>query len=187
MIRAMSSALSGLRNHQLMLDVVGNDIANVSTVGFKGSSAIFSDVLSQTIKGAGSPTAAVGGTNPAQIGLGSKLAGTVQSFIQGSLQRTGRSSDLAIQGDGFFVVNNNGQQQYTRAGAFTLDANGTLTTQDGGYVSGWQATAGGQISPTPRSARSTSASATCSRRSRPARSTSAATSRRRPRSVTPPT
>ena len=136
MIRAMYSALSGLRNHQLMLDVVGNDIANVSTVGFKGSTALFSDVLTQTIRGAGSPTGTVGGTNPAQIGLGSKLAGTVQSFTQGALQRTGRSSDLAIQGDGFFVVNNNGQQMYTRAGAFTLDAQGTLTTQDGMLVQG---------------------------------------------------
>ena len=145
MIRAMSSALSGLRNHQLMLDVVGNDIANVSTVGFKGSTALFSDVLTQTIRGAGAPTGTVGGTNPAQIGLGSKLAGTVQSFTQGALQRTGRPSDLAIQGDGFFVVNNNGQQMYTRAGAFTLDAQGTLTTQDGMLAQGWQANQAGAI------------------------------------------
>ncbi len=145
MIRAMSSALSGLRNHQLMLDVVGNDIANVSTIGFKGSSTIFSDVLTQTIRGAGAPTALVGGTNSSQVGLGSRLAGTVQSFTQGSLQRTGRSSDLAIQGDGFFVIDSNGSQMYTRAGAFTLDAAGHLTTQDGGLVQGWQAAASGQI------------------------------------------
>lgn len=145
MIRAMSSALSGLRNHQLMLDVVGNDIANVSTVGFKGSTTIFSDVLTQTLRGAGAPTALVGGTNPAQVGLGSRLAGTVQSFTQGALQRTGRSSDLAIQGDGFFVVDNQGQQMYTRAGAFTLDELGHLTTQDGMLVQGWQADATGAI------------------------------------------
>ena len=147
MIRAMSSALSGLRNHQLMLDVVGNDIANVSTIGFKGSTTIFSDVLTQTLRGAGAPTATAGGTNPAQVGLGSRLAGTVQSFTQGALQRTGRSSDLAIQGDGFFVVDNAGQQMYTRAGAFTLDADGNLTTQDGMLVQGWQADEFGNVDP----------------------------------------
>jgi flagellar hook protein FlgE len=139
MIRAMSSALSGLRNHQTMLDVVGNDIANVSTVGFKSSTTVFSDVLTQTLQGAGAPTATAGGTNPAQIGLGSRLVGTVQSFAQGAIQRTGRSTDLAVQGDGFFVVEGNGQQLYTRAGSFTLDAAGNLTTQEGMLVQGWQA------------------------------------------------
>lgn len=145
MIRAMSSALSGLRNHQTMLDVVGNDIANVSTVGFKSSTTVFSDVLTQTLQGAGAPTATAGGTNPAQIGLGSRLVGTVQSFAQGAIQRTGRSTDLAIQGDGFFVVEGNGQQLYTRAGSFTLDAAGNLTTQEGMLVQGWQADNTGAI------------------------------------------
>jgi flagellar hook protein FlgE len=141
----MSSALSGLRNHQTMLDVVGNDIANVSTVGFKSSTTVFSDVLTQTLQGAGAPTATAGGTNPAQIGLGSRLVGTVQSFAQGAIQRTGRSTDLAIQGDGFFVVEGNGQQLYTRAGSFTLDAAGNLTTQEGMLVQGWQADNTGAI------------------------------------------
>lgn len=145
MIRSMSSALSGLRNHQLMLDFVGNNIANVSTIGFKGSSAIFSDVLSQTLRGAGAPVADRGGTNPAQIGLGSQLAGTVQSFTQGALQRTGRSTDVAIQGDGFFVIRTPNEQLYTRAGSFTLDAAGNLTTPEGAFVLGWQATGDGQI------------------------------------------
>jgi len=145
MIRSMSSALSGLRNHQLMLDVVGNDIANVSTIGFKSSTTIFSDVLNQTLRGAGAPAGNTGGTNPAQIGLGSRLTGTVQSFTQGAIQRTGRSTDLAIQGDGFFVVEGNGQQLYTRAGSFTLDAAGNLTTPDGMLVQGWQADAAGNI------------------------------------------
>jgi flagellar hook protein FlgE len=145
MIRAMSSALSGLRNHQTMLDVVGNDIANVSTVGFKSSTTVFSDVLTQTLQGAGAPTATAGGTNPAQIGLGSRLVGTVQSFAQGAIQRTGRSTDLAIQGDGFFVVQGNNQQLYTRAGSFTLDAAGNLTTQEGMLVQGWQADASGAV------------------------------------------
>lgn len=145
MIRSMSSALSGLRNHQLMLDVVGNDIANVSTVGFKISSALFSDVLSQTLRGAGAPVGELGGTNPAQIGLGSQLVGTTQSFTQGALQRTGRSTDVAIQGDGFFVVRTPNEQLYTRAGSFTLDAAGNLTTPEGGFVLGWQANQQGGI------------------------------------------
>jgi len=147
MIRAMSSALSGLRNHQLMLDVVGNDIANVSTIGFKGSMPIFSDLLTQTLSGAGAPTGSTGGTNPAQIGLGAGLAGTVQSFTQGSLQNTGRNSDLAIQGDGFFVIENNGVRSYTRAGSFDLDASGSLVTTDGSLVQGWQASTTGVIDP----------------------------------------
>lgn len=145
MIRSMSSALSGLRNHQVMLDVVGNDIANVSTIGFKSSSTIFSDVLTQTLNGASAPGARTGGTNPAQIGLGSRLAGTVQSFTQGAIQRTGRTTDLAIQGDGFFVVDNGGQSMYTRAGSFMLDASGNLTTPDGMLVQGWQADAAGVV------------------------------------------
>ncbi len=145
MIRSMSSALSGLRNHQVMLDVVGNDIANVSTVGFKSSSTVFSDVLTQTLSGASAPGADIGGSNPAQIGLGSRLAATVQSFSQGSIQRTGRTTDLAIQGDGFFVVSGGGQTSYTRAGAFTLDANGNITTPDGMLVQGWRADQAGTI------------------------------------------
>lgn len=145
MIRSMSSALSGLRNHQVMLDVVGNDIANVSTVGFKSSSVLFSDVLTQTLNGAAAPGAQTGGTNPAQIGLGSRLSATVQSFTQGAIQRTGRTTDIAIQGDGFFVVSNGNENLYTRAGSFMLDANGNLTTPDGMFVQGWQADAVGNI------------------------------------------
>lgn len=145
MIRSMSSALSGLRNHQVMLDVVGNDIANVSTVGFKSSSTVFSDVLTQTLQGAGAPSGTTAGTNPAQIGLGSRLAGTVQSFTQGALQRTGRTTDLAIQGDGFFVVSGGGQELYTRAGSFNLDAAGNLVTNEGMYVQGWTANGVGVI------------------------------------------
>ena len=145
MIRSMSSALSGLRNHQVMLDVVGNSIANVSTIGFKGSSTLFSDVLTQTLGGATAPGAQTGGTNPAQIGLGSRLSATVQSFTQGAIQRTGRTTDLAIQGDGFFVVQSAGQATFTRAGSFMLDAAGNLTTPDGMLVQGWQADPAGNI------------------------------------------
>jgi flagellar hook protein FlgE len=86
-----------------------------------------------------------GGTNPAQIGLGSRLSATVQSFTQGAIQRTGRTTDIAIQGDGFFVVSNGNENLYTRAGSFMLDANGNLTTPDGMFVQGWQADAVGNI------------------------------------------
>ena len=145
MIRSMSSALSGMRNSQTMLDVVGNNIANVSTVGFKSSTAIFSDVLTQTLQGASAPTATAGGSSAAQIGLGARLAGTMQSFTQGANQSTGRSTDVAIQGDGFFVVNGAAGQMFTRSGALTLDANGNLTTAEGNLVQGWQGDVSGNV------------------------------------------
>lgn len=147
MIRSMSSAISGMRNHQLMLDVVSSDISNVSTIGFKSSNTLFSDVLSQTLQ-AGDPQGVVAGTNPAQVGLGSRLAGTAQNFAQGALQRTGRTTDLAIEGDGFFIVNNANAQLYTRNGSFSFDAQGNLSTADGWFVMGWQADADGLIDPT---------------------------------------
>lgn len=145
MIRSMFSAVSGLRNHQTMMDVVGNNIANVNTSGFKSSNTVFQDVLSQTLRGAGAAGAAVGGTNPAQVGLGSRVAGTTTNFSQGALQLTGRSTDFAIQGDGFFVIEQAGQQLYTRAGSFSPDALGRLVTQTGGLLQGWQADAAGNV------------------------------------------
>lgn len=147
MIRSMSSAISGMRNHQLMLDVVSNDISNVSTTGFKSSNILFSDVLSQTLQ-AGDPQGVVAGTNPAQVGLGARLSGTAQNFAQGALQRTGRTTDLAIEGEGFFIVNSANAQLYTRNGSFSFDAQGNLSTSDGWYVMGWQADAEGMIDPT---------------------------------------
>lgn len=139
MLRSLFSGISGLRGHQTMMDVVGNNIANVNTTGFKSSSATFQDLLSQVVKGAGSPTGDTGGTNPAQVGLGSRLSAIQQNFSQGALQVTGRSSDVAIQGDGFFVANIGGQQVYTRAGNFGFDAVGNLVTTDGALVQGWMA------------------------------------------------
>lgn len=145
MIRSMFSAISGLRNHQTMMDVVGNNIANVNTTGFKSSSVVFQDVLSQTLRGAGAPTTVIGGTSPAQVGLGSKVGAITTSFAQGALQRTGRPTDIAIQGDGFFSVVQAGQALYTRSGAFSLDAKGNIVTQQGGFLQGWQADATGAI------------------------------------------
>jgi flagellar hook protein FlgE len=144
MIRSMYAAISGLRNHQTMMDVVGNNIANVNTNGYKGSSTVFTDVLSQTLTGGNAP-GAMGGTNPAQVGLGSRLGGINTDFSQGSLQRSGRNTDFAIQGDGFFVTNSGGEQLYTRAGSFNLDADGNIVTNDGGFLQGWVADATGAV------------------------------------------
>jgi flagellar hook protein FlgE len=138
----MYAGVSGLRTHQTMMDVVGNNIANVNTAGFKASSAVFQDVLSQTLQGASAPTATTGGTNPAQIGLGVRMGGISTNTAQGASQLTGRSTDLAVQGDGYFVVDQNGEQLYTRAGSFGLDANGQLVTPAGGLV---QKVGGGPI------------------------------------------
>ena len=144
MLRSMYSGVSGLRGYQTMIDVVGNNIANVNTIGFKAGQTVFQDLLSQTLQGAGLP-AEGGGTNPAQIGLGMRLAGTTTSFGQGGLQNTGRSTDMSIQGDGFFVVRRDTNQFFTRAGSFTLDGNGRLATPQGTLVQGWTADALGNI------------------------------------------
>jgi len=137
MLRSLFSGITGLRAHQTMMDVVGNNIANVNTVGYKSSAAVFKDTLSQMVKGAGAPQNGIGGTNPAQIGLGVQLATVTTNFTQGAAQLTGRSSDLMIQGDGFFVVKSAGENLFTRAGSLGLDADGNLTTPDGGIVQGW--------------------------------------------------
>ncbi|MBT1002805.1 flagellar basal-body rod protein FlgF [Paenarthrobacter sp. DKR-5] len=142
MLRSLYSGISGLRSHQTMLDVTGNNIANVNTAGFKSSSVQFEDTLSQLTKGAGAPTGNSGGTNPAQVGLGVQVAGIVTNFNQGSAQATGKATDLMISGDGFFTVNVGGQQLYTRAGDFNLDANGQLVTPDGAVLQGWTAVNG---------------------------------------------
>lgn len=134
MLRSMYAGVSGLRTHQTMMDVVGNNIANVNTAGFKASASVFQDVLSQTLQGAGAPTATTGGTNPAQIGLGVRMAGISTNTGQGASQLTGRATDIAIQGDGYFVVDQGGEELYTRAGSFSLDAAGQLVTPSGGLI-----------------------------------------------------
>lgn len=145
MIRSMFSAISGLRNHQTMMDVVGNNISNVNTTGFKSSTTVFQDVLSQVLRGGGAAQEEIGGTNPAQVGLGSRVAAITTNFGQGALQRTGRATDLAVQGDGFFVVSQAGQELYTRAGSFSVDALGRLVTQEGAFIMGWQGDANGVV------------------------------------------
>ena len=145
MLRSMYTAISGLRNQQTMLDVIGNNIANVNTYGYKGSSTAFKTLLTQTMQGAGAPTATLGGTNFQQVGLGMTVDSITQRFTQGGLQTTGSQTDLAIQGDGFFNVSDDAvgiaagtpQLSYTRAGNFAFDGNGTMVTSDGYYVLGW--------------------------------------------------
>ncbi|MCU1344119.1 MAG: flgE [Acidimicrobiia bacterium] len=141
MIRSMFTAISGLRAHQQMIDVTGNNIANVNTSGFKSSSVVFQDILSQTLRGAGAPATAVGGTNPAQVGLGVTANSITTNLVQGALQRTNRPDDIAVEGDGYFMLDNNGSQQFTRNGAFSTDGSGRLVSQDGAFVMGWQANA----------------------------------------------
>jgi flagellar hook protein FlgE len=128
-----------------MLDVTGNNIANVNTAGFKSSSVEFEDTLSQLVSGATAAGAANGGSNPAQIGLGVKVAGISTNFAQGSSQATGKPTNLMITGDGFFNVRMGGQNLYTRAGDFDFDGTGTLVSAEGGFVQGWTADATGNI------------------------------------------
>jgi flagellar hook protein FlgE len=133
MSRSLFSAVSGLRTHQEWLDVIGNNIANANTPGFKSSAVVFQDILSQTLSAGSAPATNLGGINPIQIGLGVTLGSITPIFLQGSIQTTNRSTDMAIQGDGFFIVANGNSRLYTRAGAFTLDANGDLVEGSTGY------------------------------------------------------
>lgn len=145
MLRSLFSGISGLRAHQTMLDVTGNNIANVNTTGFKSSQIQFQDTLSQVLTNAGAAQAGNGGTNPAQVGLGVRVAGITTNFQQGAAQLTNRSTDMMISGDGFFVVRKGNEQFFTRAGAFDFDAIGQLVTPDGGLVQGWAADAAGNV------------------------------------------
>jgi flagellar hook protein FlgE len=128
-----------------MMDVTGNNIANVNTTGFKSSQTTFQDTLSQLVQSAGAPQGSNGGTNPAQVGLGVRLSGIATNFGQGPTQNTGRTTDLMIQGDGFFVVRSGNEQLYTRAGSFSFDTDGRLTASGGRVVQGWMADANGVI------------------------------------------
>ena len=145
MLRSMFSAVSGLRAHQTKMDVTGNNIANVNTVGYKSSQTVFQDTLSQVVRAGGAPAADRGGTNPAQVGLGVKLAATTTNWTQGATQTTGRSTDFMIEGDGFFVTRSGTEDLYTRAGSFDFDGEGKLVTPNGGVLQGWMANAAGVV------------------------------------------
>jgi flagellar hook protein FlgE len=142
----MFSAISGLRGHQIMMDVIGNNIANVNTVGFKSGRVNFQDILSQTLHGATAPSGGLGSINPAQIGLGMTVAGIDVLQTQGNLQSTGKTTDMAIQGDAFFIESDGSGTSYTRDGAFDIALDGSLANPASGMkVQGWQADSAGKI------------------------------------------
>ncbi len=141
MMRSLFSGVSGLKNHQTRMDVIGNNISNVNTYGFKTSRVTFQDMLSQTIAGAARPEENKGGVNPKQVGLGMTIASIDRLFTQGSLQTTGNQTDMAISGDGFFITAKGDKNYYTRAGNFSLDKDGALVNPANGLrVQGWMAT-----------------------------------------------
>ena len=129
MLRAMQAGLSGLKANQLYMDVIGDNLANVNTPGFKGSRVTFMDMFSQTLRWASAPSGNRGGINPVQVGLGVLPASIDPKMIQGALNTTGRPFDLGIQGEGFFVLSDGAMQYYTRAGTFGLDAEGNMVDQ----------------------------------------------------------
>ncbi|HHY44383.1 MAG TPA: flagellar hook protein FlgE [Firmicutes bacterium] len=141
MMRSLFSAVSGLRTHQTRMDVIGNNVANVNTPGFKSSRVTFQEVFSQTLRGAGSPSGtdagSRGGTNPMQVGLGVTVGSIDINHTSGNLQPTSRMTDVAIEGKGYFVVLESGQRAYTRVGAFGTDGDGVLVDPEGRKVLGW--------------------------------------------------
>ncbi|WP_061271132.1 flagellar hook protein FlgE [Leptospira interrogans] len=138
MMRSLYSGVSGLKNHQVRMDVIGNNISNVNTHGFKTERVTFQDMISQELRGASEPKENIGGVNPQQVGLGSLIAAIDKIMTQGSLQTTGKNTDVAISGEGFFIVKDGDKQFYTRAGAFNLDKNGYYVNPANGLkVQGW--------------------------------------------------
>ena len=142
MMRSLYSGISGLRNHQTRMDVIGNNIANVNTAGYKTSRVIFQDIFSQNVSAGMGNQGQIGGTNPTQIGLGIRLSTIDVIHSKSAFQRTDRETDMAINGDGFFIVaqlDDNGFPEpfYTRAGNFDIDNEGYLVTSQGLYVMGY--------------------------------------------------
>ncbi len=138
MMRSLFSGVSGLRNHQIRMDVIGNNIANVNTVGYKAGRVTFEEAFAQLLQGASRPPGdsgnVSGGVNPVQVGLGMNIGSIDLLFTQGNIEATGVTTDLAIQGDSFFVVSDGVQNFYTRSGNFQLDANGRLVASTNGFI-----------------------------------------------------
>lgn len=146
MMRSLFSGVAGLKNHQTRMDVIGNNIANVNTIGYKASRVTFEDMLSQTLQGASSAGNGQGGTNPMQVGLGSSVASIDTIFTDGSTQSTGKQTDMAISGNGFFILQAGSNEVYTRAGDFDFDEVGNLVVPGSGYrVMGWNVDSSGAI------------------------------------------
>jgi len=137
MNRALYSGVAGLKAHQTKMDVIGNNISNVNTYGYKSQRAVFSDVFYQTVSSATAGTSSSGGTNPSSVGYGSKLAAIQTNMAQSSMQSTGYGLDVAITGEGFFqVMDSDGNIFYTKAGVLDYDSNGYLTDVNGNFVLG---------------------------------------------------
>ena len=153
MMQALSSAVSGLDGEQTAMNVIGNNIANMNTIGFKSSEVAFTTLLSQLISSGSAPvtngtTPVLGGTNPQAVGLGVGIGAVTQNMADGSLQQTGNPLDVAIQGNGFLVVSANGQSAYSRDGGLEIDANGDLVqASTGALVEGYQPTVTGSGTP----------------------------------------
>ena len=148
MMRSMFAGVSGMRSHQMMMDVIGDNIANVNTSGYKSSRVVFQDTLAQMMRDGAAGTATTGSTNPAQVGLGVKVNAVDAVVTQGAIQNTGRPTDLAIQGAGYFVIDAGGQTAYTRAGSFGLDDSGRVVDPSGAVLMGWPAAADGTLGDT---------------------------------------
>lgn len=145
MMRSMFAGVSGLKTHQTRMDVIGNNIANVNTAGYKAARATFQEMLTQTLRGASAPTSDRGGTNPQQVGLGVQMGSIDVKHTQGNIQPTGYITDLAIEGEGFFILEDGENRLYTRAGMFGLDR-GRDATEDGSSDGGEEAVEGSLIS-----------------------------------------
>ncbi|GAB4364560.1 MAG: hypothetical protein Kow0042_03220 [Calditrichia bacterium] len=146
LMRSLYAGVSGLRNHQIMMDILGNNISNVNTIGFKTGRVSFSETFAQTLRGTTKPLSNLGGTNPMQVGLGMSLSSIDTLFGQGNIETTGQVTDLAIQGDGFFIVSDGTTRYFTRAGNFQFDANGSLIMPASGVrVQGYLANEEGKI------------------------------------------
>ena len=146
MMRSLFSGISGLKGHQTRMDVVGHNISNVNTTGFKASRVTFADTLYQTTSGSSAPQGNLGGINPKQIGLGANVASIDTVFGDASVQGTGKNTDVALAGNGLFMVKNNSGTYYTRSGAFEFDANGNyVMSGNGSFVQGWMARENGEL------------------------------------------
>ncbi len=147
MLRSLSTSVSGMKNHQTLLDVISNNIANVNTVGYKASRVVFENAMTQTLEGAVRPDEA-GGKNPMQVGLGLGLGSIDTLMKQGNVQTTGNTTDLAIQGESFFAVSNGNQVYYTRDGSFNIDASGAMVHSISGCIlQGKMTNTDGEIEP----------------------------------------
>ncbi|MBS1717937.1 MAG: flagellar hook protein FlgE [Armatimonadetes bacterium] len=149
MLQALLAGVASIKAHQTRMDAIGNDLANVDTTAYKSSSVSFAEMIAQTVTGASAPNGSIGGRNPVQIGLGVIVSATNTNEAQGSLNATNNPTDLAVQGNGLFMVSDGSGIDYSRDGSFTLDANGDMVqTSTGRKLVGWRADSLGKVDTT---------------------------------------